>query len=152
MYSTSTERIPSDQRELLKWQEGLDLDPEQVLARIHVARAYNSAHQMLLVDEIKRMSKAQCQNDNCRFTYQSLQSRVHWPWHARQQTAETQQAFERTETISRYQQRTSPCYQSGSFQARRNGPYQANWWARFSHASTFRLPLVRPKAAGELPD
>ena len=36
---------------------GLDLDPEQVLARIHVARAYNSAHQMLLVDEIKRMSK-----------------------------------------------------------------------------------------------
>ena len=36
---------------------GLDLDPDQVLARIHVARAYNSAHQMLLVDEIKRMSK-----------------------------------------------------------------------------------------------
>jgi DNA repair protein RadA len=36
---------------------GLDLDPDQVLSRIHVARAYNSAHQMLLVDEIKRMSK-----------------------------------------------------------------------------------------------
>ena len=36
---------------------GLGLDPDQVLARIHVARAYNSAHQMLLVDEIKRMSK-----------------------------------------------------------------------------------------------
>ena len=36
---------------------GHGLDPEAVLARIHVARAYNSAHQMLLVDEIKRMSK-----------------------------------------------------------------------------------------------
>lgn len=36
---------------------GNGLDPEMVLERIHVARAYNSAHQMLLVDEIKRMSK-----------------------------------------------------------------------------------------------
>ena len=36
---------------------GQGLDPDQVLGRIHVARAYNSAHQMLLVDEIKRMSK-----------------------------------------------------------------------------------------------
>ncbi len=36
---------------------GVGLDPEQVLERIHVARAYNSAHQMLLVDEIKRMGK-----------------------------------------------------------------------------------------------
>jgi DNA repair protein RadA len=36
---------------------GHGLDPDAVLARIHVARAYNSAHQMLLVDEIKRMSK-----------------------------------------------------------------------------------------------
>ena len=36
---------------------GHGLDPEQVLSQIHVARAYNSAHQMLLVDEIKRMSK-----------------------------------------------------------------------------------------------
>ena len=61
--------------------------------------------------------------------------------------SKTQQAFERTETISRYQQRTSPCYQSGSFQARRNvgRPYQANWWARFSHASTFRLYLRKAK-------
>ncbi|MBR88872.1 MAG: DNA repair and recombination protein RadA [Euryarchaeota archaeon] len=37
--------------------EGVGLDPNAVLDRIHVARAYNSAHQMLLVDEIKRMSK-----------------------------------------------------------------------------------------------
>jgi len=36
---------------------GNGLDPEMVLERIHVARAYNSAHQMLLVDEIKRMAK-----------------------------------------------------------------------------------------------
>ena len=38
--------------------EGAGLDPNAVLDRIHVARAYNSAHQMLLVDEIKRMSKS----------------------------------------------------------------------------------------------
>jgi DNA repair protein RadA len=36
---------------------GHGLDPEKVLERIHVARAYNTAHQMLLVEEIKRMSK-----------------------------------------------------------------------------------------------
>ncbi len=36
---------------------GHGLDPEAVLERIHVARAYNSAHQMLLAEEIKRMSK-----------------------------------------------------------------------------------------------
>ena len=37
--------------------EGVGLDPAMVLDRIHVARAYNSAHQMLLVDEIKKLSK-----------------------------------------------------------------------------------------------
>jgi DNA repair protein RadA len=36
---------------------GRGLDPAAVLDRIHVARAYNSAHQMLLAEEIKRMSK-----------------------------------------------------------------------------------------------
>ena len=36
---------------------GCGLDPDKVLARIHVARAYNSDHQMLLAEEIKRMSK-----------------------------------------------------------------------------------------------
>lgn len=36
---------------------GHGLDPEKVLERIHVARAYNTAHQMLLAEEIKRMSK-----------------------------------------------------------------------------------------------
>ncbi len=37
--------------------EFVGIDPQDALDRIHVARAYNSAHQMLLVDEIKRMSK-----------------------------------------------------------------------------------------------
>ena len=36
---------------------GHGLDPGEVLERIHVARAYNSAHQMLLAEEIKRMSR-----------------------------------------------------------------------------------------------
>ena len=33
------------------------IEPEVALERIHVARAYNSSHQMLLVDEIHRMAK-----------------------------------------------------------------------------------------------
>ncbi|PDH24884.1 MAG: DNA repair and recombination protein RadA [Marine Group II euryarchaeote MED-G33] len=36
---------------------GVGIDPEVALERIHVARAYNSAHQMLLVDEVQRASK-----------------------------------------------------------------------------------------------
>lgn len=42
---------------IMQMSRALDLDPEAVLERIHVARAYNSAHQMLLVDEIKRMGR-----------------------------------------------------------------------------------------------
>lgn len=37
--------------------EGYDLDVEEVLSKIHVARAYNSSHQMLLVDKVKELSK-----------------------------------------------------------------------------------------------
>jgi len=37
--------------------EGYELDPEEVLAKIHVARAYNSSHQMLLVDKVRELSK-----------------------------------------------------------------------------------------------
>ena len=38
--------------------EAVGMDPQDALDRIHVARANNSAHQMLLVDEIKRMAKS----------------------------------------------------------------------------------------------
>jgi len=37
--------------------EGYELDPEDVLAKIYVARAYNSSHQMLLVDKVRELSK-----------------------------------------------------------------------------------------------
>ena len=37
--------------------EAYELDPENVLSKIHVARAYNSSHQMLLVDKVKELSK-----------------------------------------------------------------------------------------------
>ena len=37
--------------------EAVGIVPGDALERIHVARAYNSAHQILLVDEIKRMAK-----------------------------------------------------------------------------------------------
>ncbi|MBK64201.1 MAG: DNA repair and recombination protein RadA [Euryarchaeota archaeon] len=37
--------------------EAVGISPGDALDRIHVARAYNSAHQILLVDEIKRMAK-----------------------------------------------------------------------------------------------
>lgn len=35
----------------------LDLDPDEVLKKIHVARAYNSSHQMLLVERANEMAK-----------------------------------------------------------------------------------------------
>lgn len=37
--------------------EAQDLDPDEVLGKIHVARAYNSSHQMLLVDKVNELSK-----------------------------------------------------------------------------------------------
>ena len=37
--------------------EGLEMDPAEALQRIHVARAYNSSHQMLLVEKVMELSK-----------------------------------------------------------------------------------------------
>ena len=37
--------------------EGYDLDPEKALEKIHVARAYNSSHQMLLVSKVNELSR-----------------------------------------------------------------------------------------------
>jgi DNA repair protein RadA len=37
--------------------EAYELDPDETLSRIHVARAYNSSHQMLLVDKVMELSK-----------------------------------------------------------------------------------------------
>ncbi|MHB8584377.1 MAG: DNA repair and recombination protein RadA [Thermoplasmatota archaeon] len=37
--------------------EALDMNPKEVLSRIHVARAFNSSHQMLLVDKVKELAQ-----------------------------------------------------------------------------------------------
>lgn len=37
--------------------EGLGLDPKEILSKIHVARAFNSHHQMLLVDKANELAK-----------------------------------------------------------------------------------------------
>ena len=37
--------------------KGVGLEPEEVLSKIHVARAYNSHHQMLLVEKAKELAK-----------------------------------------------------------------------------------------------
>ncbi len=42
---------------IVQMAEGLELDPDEVLSKIHVARAYNSNHQMLLIDKVKELSK-----------------------------------------------------------------------------------------------
>ena len=41
---------------IVQMAEGCNLDTDEVLSKIHVARAYNSSHQMLLVDKVKEMS------------------------------------------------------------------------------------------------
>jgi len=42
---------------IIQMSEAYDLDPDKILSNIHVARAYNSSHQMLLVDKLKELSK-----------------------------------------------------------------------------------------------
>jgi len=42
---------------IVQMAEALDLDPDETLDKIHVARAYNSNHQMLLVEKVLEMSK-----------------------------------------------------------------------------------------------
>lgn len=42
---------------IVQMAEAYGLDPDKVLKKIHVARAYNSNHQMLLVEKVKEISK-----------------------------------------------------------------------------------------------
>ncbi len=42
---------------IIQMANAFELDPDEVLEKIHVARAYNSSHQMLLVDKVKELSK-----------------------------------------------------------------------------------------------
>jgi len=42
---------------IVQMAEAYSLDPDEVLDRIHVARAYNSSHQMLLVEKVLDLSK-----------------------------------------------------------------------------------------------
>ena len=42
---------------IIQMAEAYELDPDEVLETIHVARAYNSSHQMLLVEKVKELSK-----------------------------------------------------------------------------------------------
>ncbi|MCJ7571369.1 MAG: DNA repair and recombination protein RadA [Candidatus Thermoplasmatota archaeon] len=42
---------------IVQMAEAYDLDADEALSKIHVARAYNSNHQMLLVDKVKELSK-----------------------------------------------------------------------------------------------
>ena len=42
---------------IVQMAQAYDLDSDEVLSKIHVARAYNSNHQMLLVDKVKELSK-----------------------------------------------------------------------------------------------
>lgn len=42
---------------IVQMAEAFDLNPDETLDKIHVARAYNSSHQMLLVEKVKELSK-----------------------------------------------------------------------------------------------
>ncbi len=42
---------------IIQMAEAFDLNSDEVLSKIHIARAYNSSHQMLLVDKVKELSK-----------------------------------------------------------------------------------------------
>lgn len=57
-YFIDTENTFRPER-IVQMAEALDLDPDTVLENIHVARAYNSSHQMLLVDKVIQRSKEQ---------------------------------------------------------------------------------------------
>jgi len=42
---------------IIQMAEAYEMDPDETLEKIHVARAYNSSHQMLLVEKVKELSQ-----------------------------------------------------------------------------------------------
>jgi len=57
-YFIDTENTFRPER-IVQMAEALELNPDEILENIHVARAYNSSHQMLLVEKVIEMSKEQ---------------------------------------------------------------------------------------------
>lgn len=57
-YFIDTENTFRPER-IVQMSEALDLDPDEILENIHVARAYNSSHQMLLVEKVVEIAKEQ---------------------------------------------------------------------------------------------
>jgi len=55
-YFIDTENTFRPER-IVQMAQAYELDPDEVLKKIHVARAYNSNHQMLLVDKVMELSK-----------------------------------------------------------------------------------------------
>lgn len=55
-YFIDTENTFRPER-IVQMAEALELDPDTILENIHVARAYNSSHQMLLVEKVIEMAK-----------------------------------------------------------------------------------------------
>jgi len=55
-YFIDTENTFRPER-IIQMAEALELDPDTILENIHVARAYNSSHQMLLVEKVIEMAK-----------------------------------------------------------------------------------------------
>ncbi len=55
-YFIDTENTFRPER-IVQMSEALELNPDEILENIHVARAYNSSHQMLLVEKVIEMSK-----------------------------------------------------------------------------------------------
>ena len=42
---------------IISMSKALDLDPDEVLSKIHVGRAYNSHQQMLMVEKVSEIAK-----------------------------------------------------------------------------------------------
>ncbi|MBS3778074.1 MAG: DNA repair and recombination protein RadA [Candidatus Thermoplasmatota archaeon] len=57
-YFIDTENTFRPER-IVQMAEAMDLDPDEILENIHVARAYNSSHQMLLVEKVVELAKEQ---------------------------------------------------------------------------------------------
>ena len=127
---------------------GHGLDPEAVLERIHVARAYNSAHQMLLAEEIKRMSRGV----NVKMIIvDSLTSHFRAEFVGRGMLANRQQklkqTFEGSKAIGRCQQCACTSYKPGNEQTRRNvgRPNKADRWSRLSTRINIQTLLEKSK-------
>ena len=135
---------------IIQLAKGIDIDSEEALSKIMVAKAYNSDHQMLLAEKVESLIKEQGKNVKL-VVVDSLMAHFRAEFIGRGTLAERQQKLNRhMNTLKKLANTNNLCvFVTNQVMAKPDqffgDPTQAVGGHVVAHASTFRLYLRKGK-------